>query len=426
MIAPGNVLDHQDIWIEDDRIQAVVPRDEDQGEADSIIDGTHKLYLAGLIDSHLHTGQQLLRTHVLDAKPIVWTRVMLPFESHMTPDIMELSAQVAALEMITGGTTGFVESGSYCMEAAGNVYLKSGLRGALTYSTMDDPNLPESIRMSADTAIAHTDALFAQFQRRGNLQVYYGLRALNNCSEALIELAIRRAHDRGTTLQAHMNEYPAEVQGIVDRTGGLRPYVWLAKMGGLNERFLGAHSIFLSDEEMTLIAKNHVTISHSPFSNAGKGVPNTPALFAQGVHVGLGTDGAGHGGLSLWNEMKIFRSVMSLHYGSTQKRPKIMPAAAILSMVQEGGAAALGMSGRLGRVAPGYKADLIGIDLDTPHLWAGDNLTNLLLECVNAGDVADTMVAGKWLMRNREVLTLDVERIKARIDKLYPRLWQAK
>ena len=154
------------------------------------------------------------------------------------------------------------------MAAAGTVYAKSGLRGALAYSTMDDPTLPATINMDAKTAIAHTDALYDQFHGRNHLQVYYSLRALNNCSDTLVDLAAQRAEDRQTFLEAHMNEYPQEVAGILARCGE-RPYVYLAKRGALSDHFLGAHSLFLDDTEKMLIETHHVKLSHSPFSNAG-------------------------------------------------------------------------------------------------------------------------------------------------------------
>ena len=100
-------------------------------------DGSGCIYLPGLVDSHMHTGQQLLRGQVLDAMPMIWTRIMLPFESTLTPEKMDLSAKMAAVEMIHAGTTGFVDAGSYYMEEAASVYERSGLRGALSYSTMD-------------------------------------------------------------------------------------------------------------------------------------------------------------------------------------------------------------------------------------------------------------------------------------------------
>lgn len=204
----GQINTKQSILIHDGHIQQVGAFSYPIKFTGEIVDGADRLYLPGLIDSHLHTGQQLLRGRVLDAKPVIWTRVMLPFESQLTASEMKLSAELAALEMITGGTTGFVEAGSYHMESAAEVYARSGLRGTLTASTMDDPQLPASIKMSAREAVAQTTQLYQQFHYQGRLQVYYSLRALTACSDELIDLAAEAAQTHHTFLTAHMNEYP--------------------------------------------------------------------------------------------------------------------------------------------------------------------------------------------------------------------------
>ena len=410
LISSGELRENVDIAIADGRILAVDADLAKQYEAGETINGRYKLFMPGLVDSHMHTGQQLLKGLVLDAKPIIWTRVMLPFESTLTPEKMRLSAQAAALEMIKSGTAGFIDAGSYFMEDAAAVYEKSGLRGALSYSTMDEEGLPESIAMDANEAVRRTDSLFDAFHGKGNRKVYYSLRALNSCSNRLVELEAEHAKDRNTMLQAHMNEYMGEVNGILEREG-MRPYEYLEKMQVLGGNFLGAHSLILTDREKELVRDRGVKVCHCPFSNCGKAVPDTPQLLEMGIPVGLGTDGAAHGGLSLWNEMKIFRSVMNVIHGVPNRNPKVMPAETILRMVLEGGAAALGEEGQLGRVEAGYKADLIGIDMNQPHLCPTGDQIHTLLECVNAGDVSDMVVGGRVLMKNRTVLTLDEERI---------------
>ena len=410
LIKSDELREHVDIAVADGKILAVGPGLADSYEAGETMDGKNKLFMPGLIDSHMHTGQQLLKGLVLDAKPIIWTRIMLPFESTLTPEKMRLSAQMAALEMIKSGTAGFIDAGSYFMEDAAAVYAASGLRGALSYSTMDEEGLPESIAMDAEEAVRRTDRLYDGFHKKENLKVYYSLRALNSCSNRLVELEAEHARDRNTMLQAHMNEYMGEVNGILEREG-MRPYEYLEKMQVLGGNFLGAHSLILTDREKELVRDRGVKVCHCPFSNCGKAVPDTPQLLEMGIPVGLGTDGAAHGGLSLWNEMKIFRSVMNIIHGVPNRNPKVMPAKTILHMALEGGAAALGEEGQLGRVEAGYKADLIGIDMNQPHLCPTGDKIHTLLECVNAGDVSDMVVGGRVLMKNRTVLTLDEERI---------------
>ena len=115
---------------------------QDRYETKQIIDGENLLWIPGLVDGHMHTGQQLLKGAVLDELPMIWTRIMLPFESTLTPEKMQLSAQLAALEMIKNGTTGFIDAGSYYMEEAAKVYLESGLRGAISHSSIGPGKLP--------------------------------------------------------------------------------------------------------------------------------------------------------------------------------------------------------------------------------------------------------------------------------------------
>lgn len=411
MVSAENIQYGMDIAVNGDKIAAVVRHGECSIQADRTICGRGKLFMPGLMDSHMHTGQQLLKGLVLDAEPIIWTRVMLPFESTLTPEKMQLSAKLAALEMIKSGTTGFVDAGSYYMDAAAEVYMQSGLRGCLSCSTMDEAGLPQSIAMDAVQAVRETDRLYERWNRQGKLKVYYSLRALNSCSGTLVKLAADHARERGAMLQAHMNEYPGEINGIIRREG-MRPYEYLDSVGVLSERFLGAHSLLLSEEEKQMIKKRGAKLCHCPFSNCGKAVPDTPELVDRGILPGFGTDGAAHGGLSLWNELRIFRSLMNIYHGVPSRNSRIMPAELLFRMLFEGGAAAIDEEGQCGRIAEGYKADFIGISLDTGRLLPSGNLLHTMFECAEAGDVCDMVAGGEVLMENREVKTLDEEKIR--------------
>ena len=405
------VKEHMAIAIEDGKILDILPEAEaDKYEAKEIVKEQDKLWLPGLVDAHMHTGQQLLKGKVLDELPMIWTRIMLPFESTMTAEKMRLSANVAALEMIASGTTGFIDAGSYYMEEAGRVYQKSGLRGALSHSTMDQGNFPDSIRETAEEALAKTDALYDEFHNKGNLKVFYALRALMNCSEKLICGAAERARSHKTYLQAHMNEYAGEVNYTLERYQ-MRPFEYLAKLGAIGDNFLAAHCLMLSAREHAILREHKVKVVHCPFSNCGKGVPDTPNLFEAGIAVSLGTDGAAHGGLSLWNEMKIFRSVMNAFWGTRLAEPAIMPAKTILRMAFGGGSLLCNGINNSDGLTIGAPADMIALDWSAIHLCSSMNPINSLLECVNSGDVCDSMVAGKFLMHNRAFLTLDKEKI---------------
>lgn len=410
-----SISDNLSLVIDKDKISAVLPAEVAAKKYTPAqkINGAGKVWLPGLVDMHMHTGQQLLKSKILDELPMIWTRIMLPFESTLTPERMQLSAELAALEMIEAGTTGFVDAGSYYMEEAGQVYLQSGLRGALSHSTMDQGNLPSSIKETAEEAIMATDRLYNAFHKQGNLSVFYSLRALMNCSEKLITGAAQRAREKNTFIQAHMNEYAGEVTYTLQNFQ-LRPFEYLEKLGVLSERFIAAHCLMLSAHEKKLLAKHKISVVHCPFSNCGKGVADTPALLEENIPVSLGTDGAAHGGLSLWNEMKIFRSVMNAFWGTRLADPAIMPAKTILKMTSAGNEILTG--NKIQGLQAGAAADIIAIDWQKAHLFASQNRVNTLLECVNAGDVTDSIVAGKILMQNSELLTLDKEKI----------MWKAK
>ena len=300
------------------------------------------------------------------------------------------------------------------MEEAAKVYLKSGLRGVISHSAMDQGNFPDSIRQTTDEVLAFQDRLYEEFHGQGNLQVFYSLRALMNCSRELIVKTAERAREKNTIMQAHMNEYAGEVNYTLQNYQQ-RPVEYLDSLSVLDDHFLAAHGIMLSPSERALLAQKGAKVVHCPFSNCGKGVPETPDLLERGVCVGLGTDGAAHGGLSLWNEMKIFRSVMNAFHGVKNADPAVMPAKTILKMAFTNGAHILNEE-QSGMIREGYQADLIAINWDQPQLYATANRVNTLLECVCGNDVSDSIVAGKILMHNRQVLTLDEEKI----------MWQAK
>ena len=157
-------------------------------EAEQTVDGSRLLWMPGLTDGHMHTCQQLLRGKILDALPMIWTRIMLPFESTLTPEAVSLSAALCSLEMIRGGTTSFLDAGGIHMDEAAKVYIKSGLRGALTLSTMDDTKVPDSMRADAAESISRLNEYYNTWNGSGDgrLSVYYSLRSLISCSEELI------------------------------------------------------------------------------------------------------------------------------------------------------------------------------------------------------------------------------------------------
>ena len=413
------VVYHKDIRITGAYIEKIddygtlTPRDgEEWMEASNLV------MMPGLCDAHMHTGQQLLKGSVLDAKGMIWKEIMLPFESTLTKDIMRINVQLAALEMIKGGTTSFVEAGSYHMEEAASVYVQSGLRGLLTYSTMDDDaTLPQQIQDTWQSALKHNDDLYDHYHGVGHIKVGYSLRTLLSVSETLIKQAYQHAHERNTILQAHMNEYPKEVEGVIQKFG-MRPYEYLHACGVLDDHFLGAHSLIVDDHEIACIKEAGSHIVLCPFSNCAKALSPYPKLKEALIPIALGSDGAAHGGLSIWNEMRNLRCMMNITHGIALQDTRILPAKKLLQMATMQGSCLM-MEKDLGVIKEGALADAIFINDHQPHLYPSGNMCNTLVECVNANDVVHSMVHGNWLMKHREVLTLDETAILKEAETIY-------
>ena len=410
------VVSGKAIAVQDGRILDIVDQDACAYQAETVLSGSHLLWMPGLVDGHLHTSQQLLRGRLLDEKPVIWKRVNVPFESRLDEESSRLSAELAAMEMIACGTTGFVDAGGKYPEVYAGVYQEAGLRGRLSVMTNDNPFCPQSLRAASVPAAverlrAMRDAL------SGLLKPIYSVTTPTAVSEELLRAVFQAAAEDGVPVETHMNEYASEVTDFIERYGK-RPFVWLEEEGLLAAPMTAPHCIFLSQEEMKIMARRQVRVAHCPFSNCGKGVPPTPQLLAAGVPVGLGTDGSAHGGLDLFREMRLFRGVMNVTRGVGTADSSIMPAETLLAMATRGGGAAL-MEPGLGVIETGAPADLIALNTDAPHLWPTQNLVHTLVESASGADVQHSIVNGKLLMQNRELLTIDRERVRREAERLF-------
>lgn len=392
-----------DLYIENEWIKAI---GSDLNISDhDIFDGSDVLFMPGLIDSHTHCGQQLLKGAVLDAQGLIWQNIMLPFESTLNEETMKLNASLCALEMIKNGTTAFMDAGSYHMDAACDVFNQSGLRANLTRSTMDDPTLPSSIKENAIEAAEKNHLLYKKYQTCETLKISYSLRSLLSVSEELILAVGNQAKKDHCLIQAHMNEYQKEVD-MIRQKYGLTPYEYLESLKILDHNFIGAHSLILTKPEYEILKKYDISIVHCPFSNSGKALCDIKALHKYGINVALGSDGVAHGGLSLFNEMRQYRCMMKV----TNLGENILDAKELIKMATINGAKAMHEK-RLGKIKTGYLADMIGIDLQDIAFTGSQNWLHSIIESTQSQSILHSMVHGRWLMKDRQVLTLDEKQI---------------
>ena len=384
-------------------------------QAAETLEGKGKLLMPGFVDGHTHSCQQLLRGRVSDEYPMVWTRFLVPFESNLRPEDSYISGQLACLEMIKNGTTAFADSGGVHMERVADAVLESGMRAAIAKSTMDMGNaITGAMKETAEEAIARTKDLYRAYDGKGDgrISIWFAIRQVITCSRELIEMVRDGAAELHTGIHAHLCEHKDEVSFCLQNYK-LRPAQFLESMGVLGPNLLTAHNVLLSDEDIAIMADRGVKVIHCPRANlSNHGFPKAPQILQAGINVGLGCDGAAPSNLDLFDEMKVLRYGMMAYWGLPSFNPVVMTCATLLKMATLGGANAIGKGDMIGTVEEGKKADVILLNLDQPHLTPTQNLINTIVEAANGHDVTDSIINGKIVMKNREVLTLDEEKIR--------------
>lgn len=413
MMPDFSIKKEQDILIQDSFIMKITDTD-DGYESKEVLNGKNKLVMPGLVDGHTHTCQQLLRGRTANEYPMVWTRILVPYESSLTPEDCYLSAKLACLEMIKSGTTAFAESGSTHMGDVANAVIESGMRAALARSTMDIGDaIPDCMKESSELNILHTEALYDKYQGTGDgrVDIWFAIRQVMTCSPELIREIGKEARRLKTGIHAHLCEHKDEVSFCLQHYQK-RPAEFLDDMGVLGPNLLTAHNVVLSERDIDLLGERNVKLIHCPRANyANHGFPKTPRILQNNMSLGLGCDGASRPNLSLFAEMKHLLYGTMAFWGIPIFDPDIICAKDLLKMVTVGGARALQHEAELGTIEEGKKADLITINLMQPHLTPTHNLLNTLVDCAAEHDVTDSVINGKIVMRDRNVLTMNEEEI---------------
>ena len=316
--------------------------------------------------------------------------------------------------MIKSGTTAFAESGSTHMGDVANAVIESGMRAALARSTMDIGDaIPDCMKESSELNILHTEALYDKYQGTGDgrVDIWFAIRQVMTCSPELIREIGKEARRLKTGIHAHLCEHKDEVSFCLQHYQK-RPAEFLDDMGVLGPNLLTAHNVVLSERDIDLLGERNVKLIHCPRANyANHGFPKTPRILQNNMSLGLGCDGASRPNLSLFAEMKHLLYGTMAFWGIPIFDPDIICAKDLLKMVTVGGARALQHEAELGTIEEGKKADLITINLMQPHLTPTHNLLNTLVDCAAEHDVTDSVINGKIVMRDRNVLTMNEEEI---------------
>ena len=383
--------------------------------ADEIIDAGGGLVMPGLINTHTHLPMILFRGLADDLPLDIWLNEhIFPAESsHLSPERVRQGSLLACAEMMLSGTTTCCDGYFYEDEVAEAV-LKSGMRAVLAQGVIDfpAPGVPDP-----QDNLKIPDAFVAGWQNRTSLisPSVFCHSAYTCSAETLREAkALCKAH--GLLYQIHVAETQNELRQIQSEHQ-CTPIQYLDRLGILDENTLLIHCVWLTDEDIDIIAERKAGISHNPESNAklAAGIAPVPHILRSGIPVGLGTDGcASNNDLDLFHEMDMAAKI----HKAVSFDPTTMDARTVVEMATIGGASAIGLGKYIGSLEAGKQADLIIIDIASSHLSPIYHPESHIVYAAKSSDVRDVVVDGRVRVRNRKVLNLDVEEIMAKVREI--------
>ncbi len=368
--------------------------------AEETIDGDGCLCMPGLINLHTHTPMVYLRSVGADLVLADWlNKAIFPLEKQWDADLIRSATNLGCMEMLRFGTTAFNDMYFYTDTMAETIE-RNGMRAMLGHGIVDFDescaDMVEGVAMAEKWNHAAGDRIRFSFAPHSE----------GATTQTLLTKVAGEAKRLGIPVHIHVSETQDDVKGCWHRRG-VSPPAYLEKIGILDGPVIAAHCVWCDDKDIGILLRHGVTVAHNPISNLklASGVAPIARMLKAGCKVALGTDGvASNNNLNLWEEIKL---MPMLQKGVTLD-PTVVSPAQVLSAVTVEGARALGY-GDLGLLRPGYLADLILVDLHTPHMTPEIDLESNLIYAAQGSDVRLTMVDGKVLYRDGVFTTLDRE-----------------
>jgi len=416
VIEPGHVVVHGD------RIAAIgegaAPAENLPQDAERL-DVGGGLVMPGFVNTHGHLAMSLFRG-LGDDEPDRLRRYIFPLEARFVgPEMVRLGTALAAIELIEAGVTTAADM-YYFEDAVASTLDAAGLR-ALVGQTVVDFQAPDAA--TSDDGLARTERLIADWGGHDRIRPSVAPHAPYTTDRPVLERCRDLARRTGVMTQLHLAEMDFE-DGWVRERHGVGPVAFIRDLGMLGPDLVAAHCLHLDDADVALLADSRTGVAHNAGANAkgGKGIARVRDLLAAGAMVGLGSDGPMSGNtIDLFAQMDLVAKLQKLRALDRQ----VMTAREVVRLATAGGARVLGLGDRVGRLAPGMAADLIVIDRDRPRWTPRHDPYAALVYAARPDDVRHTMVAGRWLMRDRRILSLDRQAILAEAETFGRRLREA-
>jgi len=400
----NRVIEKSNIYIEDGMITHM--GDEIVGlEVEDTIDASNMAALPGLVNAHTHMGMSLLRNYADDLPLHQWlTEKIWPVEANLNSEDIYWGSLLSMVEMIQTGTTTFCDM-YFFMEEVGRGAQESGIRAMLTRGIVEDKNDP-------DRKLNESRDLFNRYHKTSNdrIRVMIAPHAPYTCSPEFLVKAKNLALELGTGIHIHLSETKREVQESYERYGK-SPIRHVYDLGVLDVHTLAAHCVHVDQNDIELMVEKGVHPVNNPGSNMklASGFAPVQAMLEKGLNVSLGTDGASsNNNLSMFKELNL----AALINKAVDEDALSVKAEDALRMATINGARGLQWDREIGSLEVGKRADIILVDLDKPHLTPRHNLVSSLAYSTYGSDVNTVIVDGRVLMHNREMKTIDMEKVK--------------
>ncbi len=386
--------------------------------SENITDGKNRVIFPGLINTHTHAAMVYFRG-LADDLPLqewlekhIWPSEMKWMSAEFVSDAVEL----ASLEMLKAGVTTYADM--YFFQAAAAERLeKTGMRAVLGAGVIDFPFT--GYAQSVEDYFTNAEKLINDWKDSELISPCIAPHATYTCSPDNYKRANAISEKYNVPIHTHLAETQFEVSEIRKRYGKT-PAEHLDGIGLLTERLFAAHCVWLTDDEIDLLAKRKVGVSHCIESNLklASGFAPVADMLKAGVRVAFGTDGAAsNNDLSILGEMSTAAKVQK----AVSKDPTVLDSRTILLMATKNGAEILGLGDETGTIGPGKKADLVVASLEQPHLNPIYDIYSHITYCMRPSDVETVMVNGKIVVENGRPVTVDEAEVIARA-----REWQKK
>jgi 5-methylthioadenosine/S-adenosylhomocysteine deaminase len=378
-----------------------------------IIGGGGRVVFPGLINTHTHAAMVYFRGIADDIPLTDWLKNHIwPAENRwLSPEFISDAVELACLEMLRGGVTTYNDMYFY-EDAAGKSTKRMGMKAVLGSGILDFPSKSAS---TTDEYFANAESLIKDWKGDDLITPCIAPHALYTCSPETLKKAKAMSEKFGVPLHIHLSETEWEVGEIMVRYKK-RPVEHLESIGFLDETVLAAHCTWVEDNEIELLAKRKVGVSHCMESNLklASGFAPVVTMLMSGVKVTFGTDGAAsNNDLNIMSEMSTTAKV----HKALSNNPTVLDAKTILIMATRWGAETLGLGDKIGTIERGKMADIVTINLKKPHLTPIYDVYSHIVYAAMASDVETVMVNGKIVVNDGKLVTADESEILYKAKK---------